>query len=388
MQAAGDIALAQQPSVFADLTVLDLSSRLSGAFCARLFGDWGADVLLAESSEGHPLRREPPFLRDAPEGEGGLLHAYANLNKRSLLLDPADRDTFNALVRRADVVITNAPEPAFEALEALKPGIVLVTVTPYGLSGPLAGQPGNDVTANALSSWAASQGDPERPPLFAAQNQVGYLAGLNAFVAAVAALYERDSSGFGQAIDASELEPLALIAGPQMLVAEYAGQSPPRHRPDMVRGPIPCADGFVSLTLSRGHFWRDAMTLLGLTDLAQDERYGSGAFRQAKRDEYSVRVEERLQNWRRWDLFDQLAALRCVVGVVQDMADLASNPHLTERGFLVDLPLPDGRTAKIPGAPLKMSATPWALRRPAPRLGEHTEAVRRELKSTTAGASR
>ena len=368
--------------------MLDLSTRLSGAFCARLFGDWGADVLLAEPPAGHPLRQEPPFLPDAPEGERGLLHAYANANKRSLVLDPADAEAFAALVRRADVVIANAPEPSFEMLEVLKPGIVLVTITPYGLTGPLADQPGDDVTANALSSWASAQGDPDRPPLLAAQNQIGYFAGLNAFVAAVAAVYERDSSGLGQAIDASELEPLTLIAGPQMLVAEYAGQAPPRHKPDMVRGPIPCSDGYVSLTLSRGHFWRDAMTLLDLPDLAQDERYGSGAFRQAKRDEYSVRVEEKLQSWRRWDLFDQLAALRCVVGVIQDMADLAANPHLAERGFLVDLPLPDGRTAKMPGAPLKMSATPWALRRPAPRLGEHTDDIRRELGSATAEALR
>jgi crotonobetainyl-CoA:carnitine CoA-transferase CaiB-like acyl-CoA transferase len=366
-------------AVFNDLTVLDLSSRLSGAFCARLFGDWGADVLLAEPLDGHPLRREEPQLPDGPAQERSLLHAYANANKRSVVLDPADEATFAALVRRADLVVTNAVTPDFEAFEAIKPGIVLVAITPYGLSGPRAGEPGDDLTVSALSSWAASQGDPELPPLIASHYQVGYLAGLNAFVAAVAAVYERDRTGLGQLIDASELEPLTLIAGPQMLVAEYAGAAPPRHKPDMVRGPIPCADGYVSLTLSRAHFWRDAMSLLDLPDLATDERYGSAAFRGAQRDNYSSRVEERLQNWRRWDLFDRLAELRCVVGTVLDMQDIAANPHLAAREALVDVPLPNGVTARMSGAPAKLSRTPWALRRPAPALGAHTEEVLHEL---------
>ena len=373
----------QMPAVFADLTVLDLSSRLSGAFCARLFGDWGANVLLAEPPEGHPLRREEPQLPDAPTAERSLLHAYANLNKRSLVLEPGDDATFAALVRRADVVVTNAPTPDFAAFEAIKPGIVLVTITPYGLSGPLAGAPGDDLTASALSSWAASQGDPAMPPLAASHYQVGYLAGLNAFVAAVAAVYDRDRTGLGQLIDASELEPLTLIAGPQMLVAEYAGAAPPRHKPDMVRGPIPCADGYVSLTLSRAHFWRDAMSLLELPDLAADERYGSGAFRNAHRDEYSGRVEERLQGWQRWDLFDRLAELRCVVGVVLDMPDIAENPHLAAREALATVPLPNGTEARLTGAPAKLSRTPWALRRPAPALGAHTAEVLGEMQAAS-----
>ncbi|MHB8574848.1 MAG: CaiB/BaiF CoA transferase family protein [Dehalococcoidia bacterium] len=365
----------ESAAVYADLTVLDLSSRLSGAFCARLFGDYGADVLLAEPPQGHPLRREGPLLPDAPEGERSLLHAYANANKRSVLLERADTGSLEELVRRADVVVTNEAEPEFDWFERQNPRVVVVSITPYGRTGPLARQPGNELTANALSSWAASQGDPGEPPLKSSANQVGYLAGINAYVGAIAALYERDRGGRGQLVDASELEPLTLVAGPQMLVAEYAGAAPPRHKPDMLRGPIACADGYVSLTLSRAHFWRDAMNVLGLHDLAEDERYGSGVYRAQHRDEYSGRVEAALRAWKRWDLFDRLAEIRCLVGVIQNMQDVAENPHLRDRGFFVESTLPNGRSAPFPGAPFRMSRTPWALRRPAPRVSSEWSVV-------------
>src|SRR5205823_603510 len=115
--------------------------------------------------------------------------------------------------------------------------------------------------------------------------------------------------GQGQLVDVSELEALAVIAGPPVLVAEYAGAAAPRHRLDIVRGPVPCKDGYFSLTISRAQFWRDAMNMLGLHDLAEDERYAVGRFRRERRDLYSGRVEERLREWGRWDLFEALGRI-------------------------------------------------------------------------------
>ncbi|HZU77656.1 MAG TPA: CoA transferase, partial [Dehalococcoidia bacterium] len=308
-----------------------------------------------------------------------LLHAYANWNKRSFLLDPADQSTLQRLVCAADIVVSNDPALDYDLLERWHPGVIAAVITPYGLTGPLAGAPGNDLTANALSSWAASQGDPGEPPLKAPPHQVGYLAGLAAFPAILAAVYERDQSGLGQLIDVSELETQCSVAAPSLLVAEYAGAVAPRHKPDMVRGPIPAADGYVSLTISRAQFWRDAMTVLGLHDLAEDRRYAAGFFRQQHRDEYSGRVEERVRGWKRWELFRALSELRCVIGVVQDMEDLAKDPHLRERGFFAEAELPGGVQASFPGAPFKSSATAWSRRLPAPWLGEHTAQIAVEM---------
>ena len=175
-------------AVFDDLHVLDLSTRLSGAFCARLFGDWGADVVLAEPRAGHSLRAEPPFLAAEPGPERSLLHAFVNANKRSVLLPPDDIAALDAWLRWADVVITTEPGAAGDRFERVHPGIIHIAVTPYGLDGPLAGAAGNDLSAYALSSWAAINGDPQRQPLKGSANEAGYVAGLPACVGGGAAV--------------------------------------------------------------------------------------------------------------------------------------------------------------------------------------------------------
>ncbi len=138
-------------SAFDGLRVVDVSDRLSGAWAARLFGDFGADVLLAEPPEGHALRCAGPFLADAPGPESSLLHAYANWNKRSVVVRSAADLT--ALTRDADVVVTTAPSPWPEdlaaAIAAMPEDSVHLSITPHGLDGPLAPMPGNCLTASA-----------------------------------------------------------------------------------------------------------------------------------------------------------------------------------------------------------------------------------------------
>ena len=141
-----------EPSVQAltDLRVLDLSDRLSGAFCARMFGDHGADVVMIEDEEGQTLRHEQPFLHETPGLERSLLHAYANYNKRSVVLRTDDPRRAQ-LAARADVIIVTdiaAEERArHESTDA-----IVAACTAYGLTGPKTGMPGNDLTAYALSS--------------------------------------------------------------------------------------------------------------------------------------------------------------------------------------------------------------------------------------------
>ena len=361
-------------SVFPGLRVLDLSTRLSGAFCARLFADFGADVLLAEPPEGHVLRREPPFAGDEPGPERSLLHAYANANKRSAVVRSAQDPLLAALLGWADVVISTNSEAMPSRGDAVE-----VSVTPYGLTGPMRDRRGNDLTACALSGWSALSGDPGEPPLKAISNQVGYLAGVNAFVGAAAALYHRDRTGESQVVDVSELESIAEIAGPALLVATYEGQAQPRHEPDYLRGPIACKDGYVFVYFGRGEFWRDAMNALGLPDLAEDQRFAQARYRRQHRDEISSRIAEQVRTRGKWELFDALDAVRCIVGVVQDTRDVVESEHLAARGFFVDLSVAGKVGVKFPGTPIKFSETPGSFRRPAPRLGEHQAEVEREL---------
>lgn len=363
----------QRPGALSGIFILDLSARLSGAFCTRLMADLGADVVLLEDEAGHPIRAEAPFLGDESGAERSLLHAYANFNKRSAVL-PAGDARREALIGCADVVVVSSAA-MLEAVRAhSRPDAVLVAITPHGLTGLRAEAPGNDLTAYALSGWAAMNGLQGQPPLKGSTNQVGYLAGSLAATGVMGALVERQSSHDGQVLDVSETEALTITAGPTMLMASYEDRESDRHVGDVFSGPVPAEDGFVSITFSRAHFWRDAMNALGLEQLAEDPRYTDTWTRRQYRAELAPQIEAKVAERDRWGLFEHLGLLRCVCGVVLDMKDLDENPHLHDREFLVETEQ-DGAEFRVPGAPFKMSGTPWAFRSRAPRLGEHTDEV-------------
>ena len=158
---------------FEGLRIVDLSTRLSGAWAARLFADFGAEVTMIESPEGHPLRHEPPFLDGEPGMERSLLHGYANWNKRSAVTE----DDIEACLGNADVVVTTDL-----AHPRIPPGIVHLSITPHGLAGPLAEVPGNNLTNCARVGWAAINRLEGEPPLQLPVRQTGYIAGVAGYI--------------------------------------------------------------------------------------------------------------------------------------------------------------------------------------------------------------
>lgn len=348
------------------LRVLDLSARLSGAFCARLLGDFGADVILAEPHEGHPLRREPPFVNDVPGREASLLHAYCNANKRAVFLAPDDDEGRATLLRWADVVVTTSPDlEAVLAGTVLRDGVIHTSVTPYGLGSPHSSRPGVDLTAAAMSGWAAMGGLEGQAPLKGPQHQVGYLSGLSAFVGTLGAVLGQERDGRGELVDVSELETLALIAGPSIVSAVFDGSGGSRADGSVFGSPVRVKDGYASVTFSRAHFWRDAMNVLGLPELAEDPRYLDGRRRREHHELLRPLIEQKLMEQGRWEIFDLLTMVRCVAGVVLDMADLDTNEHLAARQFFIDAEV-GGHSVRMPGPPFRMSETPWRYSRPAP----------------------
>ncbi len=349
------------------IRVLDLSTSASAAWCTRVLADLGADVTMVEGPGGHPLRNEPPF----DDAGTSLVAEYFLANKRSILLDsgvPGAVARIREMGRRVDVVVSSARSgdsrrAGLTYAEFASPSLVLAHVTPFGMSGPRADDPGNELTVAALSGWAALNGDAAKEPLRPVGHQVALCTGVLAAAAVIGALIARDrDNGAGQEIDIAELDTMVSAGSPGILRGQYTGRSTPRRNGvDLASGPVPVADGYFALTLSRAHFWRDAMTVLGLDDLAEDPRWETSWYRAAHRDEYEARVARAMAGWSRSDLFDELAARRVVAGPVLTMEELRANPHLAERGFWTEV---DGRP--FPGAPFRMSATPWQLRRGAP----------------------
>lgn len=383
-------------AAFAGLRVVDLSDRLSGAWCARLFADMGADVLLAEPPAGHALRFEPPFVDEAPGAERSLLHAYANWNKRSVIVDGAAATA--RLAGSADLLITTAlaPWPAIvqAAVEALPADAVHVSITPHGLDGPLATAPGNNLTGCARSGWTFMTRFADEPPLQLPARQTGYLAGVAAFTAAAAAVFRRARGGGGMRVDASELEALCSTTAPfamHGIFTDDEGSDYGFGGPSLRGGPtqlFAARDGQINLGVTEWNDWPAAMQALSLPDLANDPDYAIPARRRQADVAYlRSRVADAVRDRDCTELMHRLLQLRCLSGVMQDMERLRHDEQLAAREFFVAIQVL-GREASAPGPYGQSPQLPWAVRRPAPSLGQLSDAINAERRGEPARAAR
>ena len=369
-------------TAFGGLNVLDLSDRLSGAFAARLFGDFGATVVLAESPEGHPLRHEPPFLDDIPGADRAVLHAWANWNKWSHVITAAAQ--LEKLIATADVVITTHADLAHSslgdiliapALNALRPDAVHLSITPHGHTGKLATWPGNNLTACARSGWSFINRYKGEAPLQLPRSQASYVGGTAGYLAAAAALRRRYETTGCEMVGVSEVEALALTVHPWGIAAIYnnAGFSHGAAgvRPRGAPGPLwDLADGRMHFAIADFHHWQEAMRVLGLPELGAREDLIPDLGRHSK-DMSAVGkgLATSLPTLQRWPVFHALAKLRCVAGLVQTIDEIGTNPQFVARNFLVQTQM-EGKPITASGAPARITPAAWRLHRPAPHLGE------------------
>ena len=358
---------------FEGLKVVDLSDNLSGAFAARLFADFGAEVVLAEPPQGHGLRREPPFLDNQPGPERSVQHAYLNWNKSSQVFSHTEQLT--GLVAVADVLVTTLDPlaPLHRIIECLPGTAVHLSITPHGLVNPLSGRPGNNLTISARTGWSFINRYKDEPPLQMPRNQSGYVAGVAGFTAAAAALRRRDHGAVAERVDVSELEAFALTVHPWGIAAIYANRGfsngPTGARPRGAAGPLwNLSDGQMNFGIADFRSWAKAMQVVELPEFANHDDLVEDLGRHS-RDlrAVSTGMARSLSKLKRWPVFHQLARLRCVIGVLQNIEDIVTNEQNSARDFLVDT-LIENRSVRAAGAPAKLSPSPWRLRQPAPQL--------------------
>lgn len=379
---------------FKNIRVLDLSDRLSGAWAARLFGDFGADVILVEDEHGHPLRREPPFLLEDADDDSSLLHSYVNWNKRSVLATDSELRT---LVASSDVVVTTSIDLP-EDLEHLSSSAIHLSITPHGLDGPIAKLPGNNLTACAKSGWCAINQCIDHEPLQLPHNQSGYIGGVAGFVGASAALFKSIRTGQGNRVDVSEDEAMANTCAPWAEVGIFIGgnnrmtRGPNGPRTRDRAGPLWRAkNGHINFGYGDWAQWTNAFHFLDLPEIAENPDFIS-PFGRHQKDTRPVRdaLESTMATRDKWEVFHGLAKVRCISGVVQNTKELVESDHLNAREFLVEAKV-NGTDVRASGPFAKLSATPWAKTRDAPRIGEHSvsnlPSTKRESRNSDAAAT-
>lgn len=370
-----------------DVRVIELAEGTAGPYAGKLFADYGADVVKIEKpGKGDVSRRRGPFPGDVPDTEQSLQFLFLNTNKRSITLDirkTAGMDILRKMVIDADILILDIL-PAdieslglnYEVMSRLNPRLVMVSITPFGHTGPYRDWKSTDLVQYAISSFMNLSGSPDREPLQHALGQAGFMAARNAVVAAMGALLYERSTGEGQFIDVSIVESIGVQPPFQPTQYSYTGVIATRgHEPTLDGAYVRCKGGsYICMTTTGGAPFEDFADLLGLPELL-DPKFATAQGRTEHKAELDEIVCRRLNDVDPLELFHNAQKRRFVFGVSQTPKDILDCPQMRARDFFQTIDHPIVGPLKYPGGPFKMSETPAHLTRPAPVLGQHTHEI-------------
>jgi crotonobetainyl-CoA:carnitine CoA-transferase CaiB-like acyl-CoA transferase len=373
-------------NTLAELRVLDLSRRVAGAYASKLFADYGADVIAVEPPGGSPLRRQGPFVGGRPHRETGALWLYLGTNKRSVTLDigtATGQAVFRRMAEEAAVIIEDF-EPGrlealglgYEALLQIKRRLILVSITPFGQTGPRTGWKGTNLTSFASGGQMSLTGDPDREPLVNGGRQAEYQAGLNAFAAAAVAAVNADTYEVPQHIDISMQECMAASLELYLPWWSYLKRDISQRKGNILSamvGMYPAEMGHIGLHIMPRN-WPAFAKTMGRPELADDPRFKTNFARLKNNDELEAIVYEWAAGQEAMDVYHAAGRERAPVAAVHAITDVLASPQLKQRGFFQDTEHPVAGSLTYPGPQFRMSEVEWTAGR-APALGEHNAEV-------------
>lgn len=385
----------------AGLRVLEVAGTL-GEYAGKLLADFGADVVLVEPPAGAARRRLGPFIDDEPGTERSLSFAYLHTSKRGITLDldqAEGQSVFTRLARTADVVLDGTGQPGlmtrrglgYDALAGGHPELVYTAVTPFGSDGPYAGYQATDLTLMAMGGLLSLGGYAAGEPVRAGGDQACLAAGQFAAVGTLLAVLAAEESGTGQFVDVSAQQ--AVVMAHENAVQYYDLEKVIRRRNggevrQAAVGMYPCSDGYVYLLAKGlGEFWKQ---LVGWLEAEQVEGAASLHDQKWQSDEFASSPEGKAEfaeifarlamHRTKAELYETAKQARVPMSPVNNPADLTASPQLAAREFFVAVEHPPtGRTLRMPGAPVRLTASPARIQRPAPALGQHNLEVLGEL---------
>jgi crotonobetainyl-CoA:carnitine CoA-transferase CaiB-like acyl-CoA transferase len=374
------------------LRVIDMSEALAGPYCTMYLGDLGADVIKVERREQGDQTRGwgPPFIN----GESAYFMS-TNRNKRSLALDVTTPDG-NGIVRQlvdgADVFVNNLPR--MSSMEKLRldpsacldrnPRLIHVSITGFGHTGPRAGQPGYDILAQGMSGLMSLTGEPDGEPMRYPVPISDMTVGLYALIGVLAALYERERTGHGQAIDAGILE--SQMAWLTNLAGTFfaTGIRPPRlgntHPTITPYQPFPTADGFIIVAGGTDRIWSRLCGVLSIPDeLRDDPRFATNPARNLNRPAVVALLAERFRTQPSDHWLVRLREADVPSGPINFLDQALADPQVLARQFVVVLDHPVAGMIRSLGFPPHLREGAVSYRLPPPTLGQHSDQILTEL---------
>jgi crotonobetainyl-CoA:carnitine CoA-transferase CaiB-like acyl-CoA transferase len=392
----------QSGSVLSPYRVLDITDE-KGLLCGKILGDLGADVIKIEKPGGDAARTLGPFYHNEPHPEKSLFWFALNTSKRGITLNiemPRGREIFKKLVRNAEFVIESFPPGyldklglGYSDLEKINPQVILVSITPFGQTGPYRDWKTSDIVAWAMGGQMAPCGEPDRPPFRVSHHSQSYLnAGVDAAQGALTALFDRWKTGEGQQVDVSIQESVVQAtehitsAWDRRKMLQKRGQEGGFRMSQLWK----CKDGYVSFAYSGsggGVTYNKAFM-----EWIANEGFADESFKQFDGKqldplggEAPAKIKELTAKFflshTKAELLDGALRNEIQLYPVSTPADILVNPQLTARGFWQDVEHPElGTTISYPGAFACTSEAPPRIWRRAPLIGEHnTEVYEKEL---------
>ena len=365
------------------IRVLDFTWVVAGPVTTRILADLGAEVIKIE-------RRGSLDFGDRRGGLSGTLMR----GKKSLLLDlndPRGLDLARRLAAVSDVVIDNFSARVmtnlgldYDTLAQLRPDVICVRMTGFGLSGPDRDHVSYGPTLQALTGYTLLIGEPDGPPAGFGYSYSDLAGGNLGALAVLAAIWHRRRTGRGQLVDLSQLETVASVLGPVLLDrAVHGGASTPvgnasQETPGAPHGVYPCAgeERWIAITVFTEAEWERFAAAIGRPAWTREERFVTRSGRLGHAGELDRHVAAWTRGQRAEEVMARLQNAGVASGLVANAEDLCTrDPQLTARCHFVDVPTPEGRSVRIDGPPFLLSETPGAVSGPGPLLGEHSDEV-------------
>jgi crotonobetainyl-CoA:carnitine CoA-transferase CaiB-like acyl-CoA transferase len=374
------------------LKVLEFANLVSGPYCGKLFAELGAEVIKIELPvRGDDARRQSPFAGNAPGLERSGLFSYLNSSKKGITLDPKTqkgRSIFLELIKDSDILIeNNAPMEmermglTYEILEKINPRLIMTSITPFGQTGPYRDYKALELniyqgSGFGMISTACFQ-EPVPTPIKAGGRQSEFGAAQAAAVAAMCGVHARDAVNAGQHIDIAIFE---LMAGQNesglqhwvLAENEMGGISDPVVQPIC---PLPCKDGHFFLMCVEDHQYDKFINMIGNPEWNNSELFANRFVRAQYVDALIPLLSEWTMEHTKQEIFDMGQAAHVPLAPAYTSEDVVNDHHLAARKYFQEIDHPVIGKVKYPGAPYRLSETPWRIQSPAPLLGQHNEEI-------------